>query len=307
MNLRKLFQNISDSHKVLTVFDIASLKEIFSKTGRNSWVYFAPYLACYSLPPGRPLYLTRKGDSFFLFQHINGKNSNRIDLVIPPSILTSDTKTYLSRIKESLDQSEMRILWVDSSDVVHLRNIYGDNIHIEKRENEYIYDPNLVFNLEGGMFRDIRKKINRVTRKAPIFFQLEKNDVPAALEVLGKWRSVQGKKNKFLLDWGYTRAALNSIGDFDTEDLMAWGLEIEKKMVGFSMAGPINQNTACFYVSKTVIGINGLSEYLRWKTFGKLRNYKLVNDASDLNIDGLKQYKRKFRPLAMNPVYTATI
>ena len=259
------------------------------------------------MPPGRPLYLTRKGDSFFLFQHITGKNSNRIDLVIPPSILTSETNTYLSRIKDSLDQSEMRILWVDSSDVLDLRNIYGDDINIKKRENEYLYDPNVVFGLEGGMFRDIRKKINRVTQKNPIFFQMEKYDVPAALEVLGKWRSVQGRKNKFLLDWGYTRAALNSIGDFDTEDLMAWGLEIEKKMVGFSMAGPINQNTACFFVAKTVIGIDGLSEYLRWKTFGMLGNYKLVNDASDLNIDGLRQYKRKFRPLTMNSVYTATI
>ena len=38
-----------------------------------------------------------------------------------------------------------------------------------------------------------------------------------------------------------------------------------------------------------------------------LRDYRLVNDASDLNIDGLRQYKRKFRPLAMNSVYTATI
>jgi hypothetical protein len=185
--------------------------------------------------------------------------------------------------------------------------MFGDDIHIEKRDNEYLYDPNVVFGLEGGRFRDIRKKINKATRKKPIFFQMEKNDVPAALEALGKWRSLQGRKNKFLLDWGYTRAALNSIGDFDIEDLMAWGLEIEKKLVGFSMAGPINQNTACFFVAKTVIGIDGLSEYLRWKTFGMLRDYKLVNDASDLNIDGLRQYKRKFRPLAMNSVYTAII
>ena len=242
-----------------------------------------------------------------MFQHTTGKNSNRIDLVIPPSISTSETKTYLSGIKDSLNQSEMRILWVDSSDVSHLRNIFGDNIHIEERGKEYLYDPNRVFDLEGGVFKDIRKKINRVTRKKPIFFQMEKNDVPAALEVLRKWRSFQGRKNKFLLDWGYTRAAVNSIGDFDTEDLMAWGLEIEKKLVGFSMAGPINQNTACFFVAKTVIGIDGLSEYLRWKTFGMLRDYRLVNDASDLNIDGLRQYKRKFRPLAMNSVYTATI
>ena len=51
----------------------------------------------------------------------------------------------------------MRILWVDSSDVSHLRNIFGDNIHIEERGKEYLYDPNRVFDLEGGVFKDIRK------------------------------------------------------------------------------------------------------------------------------------------------------
>ena len=99
----------------------------------------------------------------------------------------------------------------------------------------------------------------------------------------------------------------SAVGLFDTEDVKSWGLEVDRQLVGFSMAGPINQKTACFFVAKTLVGLKGVSEYLRWKTFETLQGYDFVNDASDLGIEGLKQYKRKFRPDKMRTVYTATI
>mgnify|MGYP001174563070 FL=1 len=292
---------------MISVADTTLLKDIFSQTGRDSWAYFAPFLACYSLPPKRPLYLTEKHDVFCLFQYSGRINSERIDLVIPPSTLTREVKAYLLKTKDLLQQVNMRILWVDSSDINTLNELFGEDIEIQKKENEYIYDPKDVFCLAGKKYKDIRKKINNISNRKPVFFELEEDDVPAALDVLDKWRSVQGRKNKFLFDWGYTRVALNAVGQFDNTDVRSWGLELDKKLVGFSMAGPINQNTACFFVAKTLMGIKGVSEYLRWRTFEMLQNYDFVNDASDLGIDGLRQYKRKLRPYKMRTVYTATI
>ena len=292
---------------MISVADTTLLKDIFSQTGRDSWAYFAPFLACYSLPPKRPLYLTEKHDFFCLFQYSRRINSERIDLVIPPSMLTREVKTYLLKTKDFLQQANMRILWVDSSDINTLKELFGEGIEIQEKENEYIYDPKEVFCLSGKKYKDIRKKINNIANREPVFFELEEDDVSAALDVLDKWRSVQGRKNKFLFDWGYTRVALNSVGQFDNADVKSWGLELDKNLVGFSMAGPINQNTARFFIAKTLMGIKGVSEYMRWRTFEMLQNYDFVNDASDLGIDGLRQYKRKLRPYKMRTVYTATI
>lgn len=305
--MKDLFKNISDEYLPVSVQDISLLKEIFNHRARDSWAYFAPFLACYSLPPRRQLFLLKKRDIFCLFQYSTRANTRRIDLVIPPNILNAEVKEYLLQIKEYFRQSIIRILWIDSSDVATLEEIFKENIEIQEKENEYIYDPKDVYALSGRKFRDLRKRINSVSSRNPIFFELQNEDVWAAMDILEKWRNVQGRKNNFLYDWGYTRAALNSIGQFDDDDVKSWGLEIDKKLVGFSMAGPIDRNIACFFVAKTIIGPKGLSEYLRWKTFGELRNYEFVNDAGDLGIPGLRQYKRKFRPFKMNTVYTATI
>lgn len=305
--MKELLSNVSDRHYLISVADISLLKEIFNRTGRDSWAYFAPFLACYSLPPKRPLYLTKNSDFYCLFQYSERVYAERFDLVIPPSMLTDEVKRYLLKTKDLLQQPNMRILWVDSSDINTLKELFGEDIEIQKKEDEYIYDPKIVFDLSGKGYKDARKKINNIANRNPVFFELEKDDVSAAVDVLDKWRSVQGKKNNFLFDWGYTRAALNAVGQFNSSDLQSWGLEVDKKLVGFSMAGPIDQNTACFFVAKTLMGIKGVSEYLRWRTFEMLQNYDFVNDASDLGLQGLRQYKRKLRPYKMKTVYTATI
>ena len=305
--MEELLSNVSDRHYLISVEEISLLKEIFNRTERESWAYFAPFLACYSLPPKRPLYLTKSSEFFCLFQYSRRANIERIDLVIPPSMLTTEVKIYLLKMKDLLQQKDMRILWIDSSDVCALKDLFGRNIQIQEKEDEYIYDPKIVFDLSGKGYKDARKKINNIANRNPVFFELEKDDVSAAVDVLDKWRSVQGKKNNFLFDWGYTRAALNAVGQFNSSDLQSWGLEVDKKLVGFSMAGPINNKTACFFVAKTLMGVKGASEYLRWRTFEKLQDYDFVNDASDLGIEGLRQYKRKLRPYKMKTVYTATI
>jgi hypothetical protein len=62
---------------------------------------------------------------------------------------------------------------------------------------------------------------------------------------------------------------------------------------------------ASFFIAKTDPNVYGLSEYLRWKVMGELRDYDRVNDAGDLGLPGLRQYKRKLRPVEEVMVYKA--
>ncbi len=120
--MKELLSNVSDRHYLISVADISLLKEIFNRTGRDSWAYFAPFLACYSLPPKRPLYLTKNSDFYCLFQYSERVYAERFDLVIPPSMLTDEVKRYLLKTKDLLQQPNMRILWVDSSDINTLKD-----------------------------------------------------------------------------------------------------------------------------------------------------------------------------------------
>ena len=171
--MEELLSNVSDRHYLISVEEISLLKEIFNRTERESWAYFAPFLACYSLPPKRPLYLTKSSDFFCLFQYSRRANIERIDLVIPPSMLTTEVKIYLLKMKDLLQQKDMRILWIDSSDVCALKDLFGRNIQIQEKEDEYIYDPKVVFELSGKRYKDARKRINNISKKDPVFFELE--------------------------------------------------------------------------------------------------------------------------------------
>jgi len=130
-------------------------------------------------------------------------------------------------------------------------------------------------------------------------------DIPACHDLLIHWRKQQGRKRPFLLDWGYTKAALDRYGMWSPEDLQGWCLEIGDRLVGFAMAGAIQRNLANFFVAKADPGIYGASEMLRYKVFQSLTDYEIVNDAGDLGLPGLRQHKQKFRPVARLKIYAA--
>ena len=65
---------------------------------------------------------------------------------------------------------------------------------------------------------------------------------------------------------------------------------------------------ANFFILKTDAAIYGAGAYLRWYIIKKLyeQGYSLINDASDLNMRGPEQHKRKFRPVEFLPIYKGT-
>lgn len=201
----------------------------------------------------------------------------------------------------------MRFLWVDERDKKKLENYFGNQIEIEKKSSEYIFDPKKNHSLEGSKFRDIRKKINSVKKYQPQFSSLNPTDIPEVLDLLKNWRKLQGRKNSFLLDWGYTNSSVENFFNFDSSIIKGWKVVIESEIVAIGMAGKINHKVANFYVAKTNINIMGLSEFLRWRVFCELDQFEFVNDASDLGLNGLQQHKMKFRPIGFQPIYTANL
>jgi len=300
-----------DGASLIEPGDTGFLREVFSASNKSSWVYFPPFLCTYSLPPARPVYALETNGFSVIIQYISRGGEDRIDLIIPPLPLSDyalewlgEFVLYLSRYR---NQSQLRILWVDDEDKNLLSEKFGNSIEFQVKDSEYLYDPSLNWNMKGQKFRDFRKRVHRVQRLNPVFKEMSIGDVGSAYTLMKEWRKLQGRKNGFLLDWGYTRSALETFHQFSQKDLSVWNIEIEGNLKAFAMAGPINMTTACFFIAKSDPRIIGLSEYLRWRVCGEMRSYDLVNDAGDLGIAGLKQHKMKLRPVGFNTVYRAVM
>lgn len=270
--------------------------------GKRAWCYYAPFMHCFSLPPGREVRVARWADALFILVIRHG----RIDLMVPPLPFSIETLlAFREVLVEKHEDSLFRILWMDEEDARQIAPSLGQ---VTEKEQEYLYEPARVVAASGGVYRDLRKRLRKFQRTYRATFRcLDVGDLEACQRLLKHWRKRQGRRHPFLLDWGYTKAALDRFDMWDRKDLQGWCVDIEGDVRAFALGGRMQEDLANFFVAKTDPDVPGLSEYLRWQVYRALEGYRWVNDAGDLGLPGLRQFKQKFRPVARLPVYSAQI
>ncbi|MBI2950716.1 DUF2156 domain-containing protein [bacterium] len=288
----------------LSIPDLPRFKSSFLAHRKRAWCYYAPFLLSYSLPPDRPLLWTVCSESLCLLVRRRARDRERTDLLIPPLPCSEGALTAcLDLAQRQNPDRRLRVLWADAEDAERLR---AAGFEVTFKEEEYIYDPSAIADAEGPAFRDLRKRVRRFEREHPhTFRRMAPSDRGGCESLLRLWRRTQGRKRSFLLDWGYTRAALGLVGELSEEDLSGWVVEAGGEVRAFALAGEMSGELASFFVAKSDPAVRGLSEFLRWRVCGEMRRFRRVNDAGDLGLPGLRQHKLKFRPVEMLPVYSA--
>ena len=292
---------ILDGFRAIAPSDTPHLLDLFETHGKRAWCYYSPFLNCYHSPPGRQVLVGSYDGATCLLSRTERKQEI-YNLVVPP-IPFDPTRTiaFMDFLRERVGV-DPRVLWADEEDASQAK-AYG--FDAEEKEQEYFYDPSLIAGLEGQPYKELRKRVNRAERKyQPTCRPMGEDDIPAARALLKRWRKLQGRKHDFLLDWGYTRIALDRFGDWSVQDLGGWCVDVGGQMGAFGMAGRMSSDQACFFVAKSDPEMPGLAEILRLHIYRELSGFRRVNDAGDLGLPGLRQHKRRFRPVEMKPVYS---
>ncbi len=268
------------------------LREVFLRANKRAWCYFSPFLCAFSLAPNRIVCLDEFAGSTCLFV----QRPNGIDLLLPPLPCDADA---LERVLDTLADHQKgrvpRILWMDACDAQHVNT---ERFELREKDAEYIYDPSQIALTKGRGFRDVRKRVRRFERAHRFHFRpLNSSDMPHCIALLKYWRRRQGRRYPFLLDWGYTLAALGQFHCWSEDMLRGWCVEIAGRIEAFALAGDIQPDLAHFFVAKANPDVPDLSYFLRWQIYGELSAYRRVNDAGDLGLSGLRQFKQKFRPV----------
>lgn len=278
------------------------LKETFAAARKQAWCYYTPFLCAFSLPPNRVVRVLERETCVCLMV----ERPDGIDFLCPPVPFVAEVfDDLLNELVMLNGDRSTRVLWVDADDATRLEPA---RFAVQEKDAEYLYDPKLIVNAEGRAFRDVRKRVHRFERENDAVFRpMVANDIGACHVLLRYWRKRQGRKHPFLLDWGYTRAALDAFAVWPTELLRGWCVEIEGVLTAFALAGEMRPDLAQFFVAKADPDVLGLAEYLRCGVYKELLGYRLVNDAGDLGLAGLKQFKMKFRPVDQVQMYSAEV
>jgi hypothetical protein len=287
-----------------TIPDLSPFKSSFIAHRKRAWCYYVPFLLSFSLPPDRQLAWDALEGSLCLFVMRRTREGDRLDLMFPPLPCSEKaTRACLDLAARQNADRAVRVLWVDAEDADRLR---AAGFEVTFKEEEYLYNPSAVAAAEGHSYRDVRKRVARFQREHPSFYRrMSATDREGCDALLRLWRRVQGRKRPFLLDWGYTRAALRLVGELSEEDLSGWVVEVGGEVRAFALAGEMSEDLANFFVAKSDPSVRGLSEFLRWRVCGEMRRFPRLNDAGDLDLPGLRQHKLKFRPVERLPVYSA--
>ena len=278
------------------------LRSAFARANKRAWCYFPPFLCAFSLPPNRVVRVCERGGSVcLLVQRPDG-----MDLLCPPAPFSGPVLMDVLRELRAVNGARAtRILWVDEEDAAQMA---VSGFVFQEKDAEYLYDPGRIWAAQGPEFRDLRKQVRRFEGDFDTRFRaMTVGDVPGCEALLKHWRKRQGRKHPFLLDWGYTRAALDGFSAWTVPDLCGWCVELDGRIAAFALAGRMGENMAQFFVAKTDPDVPGLSMFLRYRVYGDLSHYPLVNDAGDLGLPGLRQFKEKFRPVARLRVYAADV
>ncbi|MGB5791614.1 phosphatidylglycerol lysyltransferase domain-containing protein, partial [Poseidonibacter sp.] len=231
------------------------------------------------------------------------KNNPILELFFPPLPMNENVlKKAQEKIYNFRKEKKSNILWVDEQD----KAIVSKYFRIIKREEEYIFSFDNLNELKGAMLKNLRYNLKRFSKVDNVEIRdYCTDDYFECILLLKEWKKKQKDKYNSINDLEYTKNCLRLFDKFSNNDLFGKVVLINNKIKAFGFAGEVYEEVANLFIIKADPFIRGLSYFIKYKILEELKDYKYVNDSSDLGYEGLKESKKSFNPKHMHKIYKA--
>jgi len=195
-----------------------------------------------------------------------------------------------------------------------LRTINQDQLEFFQRSPKFrdYFDPRKMNGLErhfsiekitelkGKDFHRVRNQLNRFNREYPgaVIRPYQHRDYEPVLRVNRSWLKKAQNNYSVIFDQVYFREIMRY---HDRLDHLVLVVEVDGSIVGMVSAGitPDGQSWGCLI--KKMADMDGLNEVMIVEIAREIKrlypNVELLNVGSDLGVEGLSQFKEKFRPV----------
>ena len=277
------------------------LVSAFNAHDKVLWIYYFPFLYCYGRTSRCSMLYTQTGDSHVLFLEREGSRGRQLDLFVPPIPLTKESVEFGRRVIGMRRRPRPgRILWVDEQDAAQLRQWGLDPV---EREKEYLLNPKRLVPSDADLPRRLRRKLRQAEEQELACVPYEDEHREAAYNLVDRLAE-ETPPEMPLLDYDYTVECLGNVRKLTEHGMIALAALHNGEFAGFAFGGGMTDRVANFFIIKTDPDVPGLAEWLRMEFLKRVSDYELVNDASDLGLEGLAQHKRQFMPIRMLPAFT---
>lgn len=274
-------------------------------SNQTSWLYYFPFLFCFSLARTRTILWERIGDSICIYFLRERKNGLRLDLYLPPFPFSIKAlKMAEERVNRFNDADSCRIIWLEEA---QRPLVESAGYKVEIREEEYIYDTKLVTSASGPQFYRLRRNTNRA-RKMPGFEvrDYRPEDQKACRALFARWRRhLVDDKGIDIEGLSYTRSTLDHALSFKDNLLKGQVIIVEDRLCAFTFGGKITSIYGSIFITISDHAFDGLGYVQRQSFIEDDRNLRFYNDSSDTGRKGIVNLKNAFRPVVKNKLYTA--
>ena len=223
------------------------------------------------------------------------------------------TETAGELLKRAKKENAMNILQLIPESVVHadIRLIEDFDVKEDPDNFDYVLDVPEIASLEGEKYHNKRHAVNRFHADNPEHEVkiLDVSDCKIQKEIIDLFDLWVKVRNKNIEETEHEKKAIiRLIQAANKLNLLAIGIYINNKMVGFAVAEILKNNYAIFHFIKANTEHKGIFESLYMLKAKELikNQIKHWNIEQDLGIENLKKSKELWRPVGFLKKYIIT-
>jgi uncharacterized protein len=173
----------------------------------------------------------------------------------------------------------------------------------------YIYLADSLARLSG---RKYAKKRNLLSQAQGLYRwtcePLTAANIAACSEVLHRIHDEEAPEVDLNLEWEVAalERTLKLWGELGQDGVL---LNVEGKPAAFSIFEPISSTTVAVHFERALRSYKGLYQVINWETARIIaaKGFELINREEDLGSPGLRDAKRSYAPIRLNPAYVLTL
>jgi hypothetical protein len=271
----------------------------------KSWLYYFPFLYCFSLSNNQTLLWESHDGAICLYFLRRHDDKYRLDLYLPPFPFSpAAMKHVLERIASFNGARFCRILWADEQLKTPLES---EGFRTRPIEQEYVYDTEQVRSLSGKNFHRLRRNLNRVKKIPNLELRgYRPTDEEPCRELLRRWRRfLRDEKDVEVSGYYYSERCLDHALSFQGDILRGEVITVDNRVCGFAFAGRISASYGSLFLAISDHDVAGLGYLQRFSLIVNSQGIPYFNDSSDTGRAGLAEVKKSFNPVEIHNLYRA--
>lgn len=187
-----------------------------------------------------------------------------------------------------------------------LRNCGGLRSEAEPDNFDYVYRAEDLIQLKGKKYDGKRNRIRKFERSHPFrYLRLAPELINSCRRLFEEWFA--GKANEDPAIHAEKEAILEALAGFEVLGLSGGAIEVERKIVAFSMGEELTHDTAVIHIEIADPEFPGLAQLInREFVRNEWSSFEFINREQDVGIAGLRRAKLSYYPHHLVKKYTIT-